>query len=235
MVVHPPPRDIARRDGFVRGAVDEPANRVRLPLDRKHVKGVGERARAQVVGAADAVGTRVVGAGRRAVHPARLLPDVLHDVDLAAAGPADLRDVVAQHPERGPQPLPPRDLNARLDPAVAPRPQALGLEARRGVGLVAERLAPGLDHEVTVFEARVFDPIGIELELAVPPAVAPVSRTHFVVSSAAPSNSSCHTSRHGGGVWEAPASWSPRQANIGLAATRAMESTRTRVVVTGLA
>src|SRR5881275_329902 len=75
--------------------------------------------------------------------------------------------------ERGPQPLPPRDLNARLDPAVAPRPQALGLEARRGVGLVAERLAPGLDHEVTVFESRVFDRVGIELELAVPPPVAP--------------------------------------------------------------
>jgi hypothetical protein len=84
-----------------------------------------------------------------------------------------LRDVVAQHPERGPQSLPARDLHARHDPAVALGAQALGLEARRGVGLAAERLGTRLDHEGAAVEPGVLDPIGIELELGVSPAVAP--------------------------------------------------------------
>src|SRR5207245_9153542 len=137
------------------------------------VKAVRERSARQRVGTADAVGTAVAGTVHCAVYGPGLLPDVLHDVHLAARRPADLRDVIAQHPKRGPQPLPARDLNARLDPAVLPRAQTLGLEARRSVRLVTERLVPRLDHEVTVLESRVLDPIGIELELGVHPAIAP--------------------------------------------------------------
>src|SRR5205085_11061351 len=77
MVVHPPPRQVARCDGLVQGAVDEPLDRVRLPFDRKHVKRVGERAAPQVVGAGDAVGTGAVRAVHRTVQSDRLLPDVL--------------------------------------------------------------------------------------------------------------------------------------------------------------
>src|SRR5207245_10799773 len=136
------------------------------------VKAVRERSARQRVGTADAVGTGVSGTVHCAVYGPGLLPAVLHDVHLAARRPADLRDVIAQHPNRGPQPLPARDLNARLDPAVLPRAQTLGLEARRSVRLVTERLVPRLDHEVTVLESRVLGPIGIEVELGVPHAIA---------------------------------------------------------------
>src|SRR5207245_9677914 len=115
----------------------------------------------------------VFAAVARALHAPGLFPEVLHDVDLPARGPADLRDIVAQHPERAPQHWPPRDRNACLDAAVLPHAQALGLEARGGVRLVTERLATRLDHQVAVFDSGVLDPIGIELELAVPPAIAP--------------------------------------------------------------
>src|SRR5437773_2628668 len=128
MVVHPASRKTLRGDGQVEGAVDVPANRIRLPLAGVHVKGVGEGARGQVICAADALRTGVPRAVHRAVHPAGLLADVLHDVDLAARGPADGGDVVAQHPESGPQPLPARYLNTGLDATVLPRAQALGLK-----------------------------------------------------------------------------------------------------------
>src|SRR5213079_3327148 len=43
----------------------------------------------------------------------------------------------------------------------------------RGVRPVADRLAARLDHEGAVFEPGVLDAIGVELELGVPPAIAP--------------------------------------------------------------
>jgi hypothetical protein len=59
-----------------------------------------------------------------------LFADVLHDVDFAALGPADGRNIVAQHPECGPHSLPRGNLDAGLEAAVGLREQALGLEAR---------------------------------------------------------------------------------------------------------
>src|SRR5207247_2425724 len=82
------------------------------------VKGVGEGAGAQVVGAADALRAGIPRAVHRTVYPAGLFADVLHDVDFAARGPAGRGDVVAQHPESGPQPLPARYLNPGLDGPV---------------------------------------------------------------------------------------------------------------------
>src|SRR5207249_5826791 len=108
---------------------------------------VGEGARGQVICAANALRTGVPGAVHRAVYPAGLLADVLHDVDLAAPGPAGGGDIIAQHPESGPQPLPTRYLNTGLDATVLPRAQPLGLEPGRGVLAGGERLAAGLDNE----------------------------------------------------------------------------------------
>src|SRR5438034_6056524 len=173
MVVHPASRKTLRGDGQVEGAVDVPANRIRLPLDGVHVRSVGEGARGQVICAANALRTGVPGAVHRAVYPAGLLADVLHDVDLAAPGPAGGGDIIAQHPESGPQPLPTRYLNTGLDATVLPRAQPLGLKPGRGVFAGGERLAAGLDDEVARIDVRVRDAVGVELELAVPPAVAP--------------------------------------------------------------
>src|SRR5256712_5211410 len=169
MVVHPASRKTFGGDSQVEGIVDVPANRILLPLDGVHVKGVGERARAHVICAADALRTGVPGAVHRAVHPAGLLADVLHDVDLAARGPADRGDVVAQHPERGPQPLTARYLNTGLDATVLPRAQALGLEPGRRVFAVRERLVTGLDDEVARVDVRVLDAVGVELGGGGPP------------------------------------------------------------------
>src|SRR2546426_1037090 len=101
MVVHPPPRYASRRERLVRRVVHEPPNGICRPLDGVDVKVVGEGTRTEVVRARDTRPTGIPGAVDRAVHTAGLLADVLHDVDLAAGGPTDVGDVVAQHPERG--------------------------------------------------------------------------------------------------------------------------------------
>src|SRR5436190_12231123 len=173
VVVHPPPRQVPRSDGLVQRVVDVPANRGRLPLDGVHVEGVGERARGQVIRAADAARTGVPGAVHRTVYAAGFLADVLHDVDLAARGPAGGGNVVAQQPERGPQPLPARDLNPGLDATVLPRAEPLGLEPGRCVVPVPERLAAGRDDEVASVDMRVLGAVGVELQFGVAPAPAP--------------------------------------------------------------
>src|ERR1051325_1592283 len=172
MVEDPWPRHRARRNALVQGAVDIPADRVQLPLDREHVKRVREGPPCEVVGAGDTIRTGAACTGHCAVPGRGLLSDVLHDVDLAAPGPADPPDVEAQHPERGPQPLSSRNLNARLDAAEPQSPQTLGLEARRRVRAVAERLLPRLDYQIAVLEVCILDPIGIVLELGISPATA---------------------------------------------------------------
>src|SRR5690242_1160278 len=89
VIEHPLPGYFPRRRGLVERIVDVPSNRARFPLDGIDVKTVGEGARAQLVRAGDALGTRVAGPVYGAVHAAGLPADVLHDVDLTAGGPTD--------------------------------------------------------------------------------------------------------------------------------------------------
>src|SRR6478736_3975200 len=92
VVEHP-----ARAAGQVRGlardvemVVDVEPDLVLLPLDRVEVIPVGERL---AIGAREQhrrpVRARVAGAVDRPMDDVRLAADVLHDVDLAARGPAD--------------------------------------------------------------------------------------------------------------------------------------------------
>src|SRR6185369_11693819 len=75
----------------------------------------------------------------------------LHDVDLSARRPPNRTDTVTEHPERGPDSLPFRRVDARLDPRVdAERLFALRLHSRRGVSAAAEILASRFDHEHSV-------------------------------------------------------------------------------------
>src|SRR5207249_680699 len=108
----------------------------------------------------------------RAVHAAGLLADVLHDVDLTACGPPDVLAGLGKHPEGGPQTLPAWDLKARLYAAVPPRAYTCRLQSSRRVVTVAEPLTSSLDDQVAALYTRVLGAVGIELELAVPPAVA---------------------------------------------------------------
>src|SRR5437588_10922647 len=121
MIEHPWSGQIIRSYGHVERIVDVPANRARVPFDREDMKGIGEGSHAQLIRARDALRTRVAGAMQGAVHPARLLADVLHDVDLAAPGPSHRGAVVAHHPEGGPQAMSPRALHPWLLAPVPPR------------------------------------------------------------------------------------------------------------------
>src|SRR5690348_10277074 len=62
---------------------------------------------------------------------------MLHDIDLTATGPSGLADVLAQHPERGPDPARTRDLDPRLDEPVPERYSVPGDQPRGGVPAAA--------------------------------------------------------------------------------------------------
>src|SRR5260221_7493400 len=67
---------------------------------------------------------------QRAVNGGWFTSDVLDDVDFSAFRPADVFDVGAEHPERRPQSLAVRDLDARFKSAVRRREAVQGFEAR---------------------------------------------------------------------------------------------------------
>ena len=54
--------------------------------------------------------------------------EVLHDVDLAAGGPADGADVIAQHPESRPDATSSGKLNACFEASITLAEEAFGLE-----------------------------------------------------------------------------------------------------------
>jgi hypothetical protein len=66
------------------------------------------------------------------VHDGHIVTEVLHDVDLAAGGPANFVDVLAEHPKAGSQPAR-RQLYARLDQAVRKANEAFCDQPSRGV------------------------------------------------------------------------------------------------------
>ncbi len=63
----------------------------------------------------------------------RFAADVFHDVDLAARRPADFVDVVAEHPERGPDSLSIGNFDAGFEASVGLIEFALRVQARGGV------------------------------------------------------------------------------------------------------
>src|SRR5918994_7276130 len=77
--------------------------------------------------------TAVSGSVDRAGRRRRLLPQILHDVDLTTLGPADPIDVGTQRPECRPYSLPDRHLQASFDQAVPEGVPALGADSGRGV------------------------------------------------------------------------------------------------------
>src|SRR5580692_7876100 len=79
----------------------------------------------------------------------RLRPVVLHDVNLASTRPGDA--VIAHHPERGPDRLARRDLNAGFESAVLKLLAEGAVELRLDTGrIVCRARIVGLDHQVPV-------------------------------------------------------------------------------------
>jgi len=107
----------------------------------------------------------------------RLLTDIFHDVDFAALRPADPFDVIAKHPEGGPDALALRDFDAGFEAAEGLREEALGFQAGGSVfagdmiGAFEIFFARG-DDEVAVFDVGVFAAVGIGLEFIIAPALA---------------------------------------------------------------
>src|SRR5215470_4234353 len=123
--------------------------------------------------------TCCTGAVERAVHGARLLADVFHDVDFTGRRPAGGGDVVAEHPESGPHSLACRDFDARFKAAVGLAEKPLGFGA--GGSVVARnavRAGEGSafllrgDDKIAALNLSVLQAVGVALEFIVAPAFA---------------------------------------------------------------
>src|SRR6185369_13695581 len=115
-------------------SIDVPLDRTAGARDRVRVKAGRERS-GRIINSAkrDVLSTRVGPVNRTEVSK-RVLALNLHDVDLAARRPADRADAVAEHPERRPDSLTFRRVDARFDPRVdAERLFALRLHSSRSV------------------------------------------------------------------------------------------------------
>src|ERR1700687_3018606 len=109
--------------------VDLEADHVRFPLDSEDVEVVGKAPVARKrIRSADTVRAGISRAVDGAVYEAWFLADVLHDVDFAAVGPPGFVDVVAQHPECGPDSLSARNLDAGLEAPIGLRKLALSFQ-----------------------------------------------------------------------------------------------------------
>src|SRR6267154_1743019 len=118
------------RERGVETRVDVEAYRAGLPLGSVKMKGIGEilsGGKAERCGGVAGVGD---GAGtvERTVDGAGFPADIFHDVDFAALGPTDGRDVVTKHPEGRPHSLPGRNFDAGFEAAVGLAETALGFE-----------------------------------------------------------------------------------------------------------
>src|SRR5215469_6691327 len=115
-------REICRRARGVELIVDVEADGFVFPFDRVNVEVVGEgRVAGKAEGCTDALAAGVFRTVNRAVDERRFLADIFHDVDLAALRPSALTDVVAEHPESGPDALTAGNLNAGFEASVFAR------------------------------------------------------------------------------------------------------------------
>src|SRR5690349_8798601 len=111
---------------------------------------------------------------KRSVDHRRFPADILHDVDLAAVGPVNGIDVVAQQPECRPDALAIRDLDSGFETAIGLAELVLGEQSGRGV--VASYLVSAgklfldrFDDERTVFHMCVCCATRIGLKFVVTP------------------------------------------------------------------
>src|SRR6185503_13951727 len=113
------------------------------------------------------------------MHRRRLAAYVLHNVNLTAVGPTGLFDVIAEHPECGPDTLSIRDLDARFEPAICLE-LANGLESSRAIlastipapGFLRQGLIDRCNHQVPVtIHRRVASTARVILQFVVSPSV----------------------------------------------------------------
>src|SRR5215471_1118611 len=110
------------------------------------------------------------------MHHSRLAADVLHDVDFSALRPSDRVDVLAEHPECRPHPLPGGNLDARLESAVGLREESLCFQTRGSVisrcsVCSRESLFLRSDGKVAALDLRVHRAVSVRLEFLIAPTV----------------------------------------------------------------
>src|SRR6266567_3324779 len=132
MIKHPGPAGgpLGLRESSVQIRVYVKAHYAGLPLDGVEMKIIGEvlaRREAKNRGGIAGWAGRA-GPVKRPMDGAGLLANIFHDVDFAALGPADDRDVVPQHPESGPHSLPRGNFDARFKAAVGLAEKSLRFE-----------------------------------------------------------------------------------------------------------
>src|SRR5258706_1520424 len=120
--------DVRAQEGANKGRIDVPLDIGRIPLDPVVVPGGDCAPSGHVVLPANRAGAPVTGAVQRAGDPVGIT-DVLHDIGLTGARPADRIDVGAHHPERWPVTFAHRHLHAGKYFAELPVLQSLGEDA----------------------------------------------------------------------------------------------------------
>ncbi len=105
------------------------------------------------------------------------MPDIFHDVDLAAFWPTVFRYVVAEHPERRPDALTFRNLDARFESAIRLGEKILCLESRGSVVAsdtirASEFFLLSGDNQIAVLDFNVLRARSVSLELLIAPALA---------------------------------------------------------------
>src|SRR5882724_1368827 len=105
------------------------------------------------------------------------MPGIFHDIDLAAFRPTIFRYVVAEHPERRPNALTFRDLDARFESAIRLGEKILSLESRGSVVAsdairASEFFLLSGDNQIAVLDFHVLRARSVSLELLIAPALA---------------------------------------------------------------
>src|SRR5882724_708936 len=105
------------------------------------------------------------------------MPGIFHDIDLAAFRPTIFRYVVAEHPERRPDALTFRNLDARFESAIRLGEKILCLESRGSVVAsdairASEFFLLSGDNQIAVLDFHVLRARSVSLELLIAPALA---------------------------------------------------------------
>src|SRR4029077_13019864 len=104
---------------FVEVVVDVEANCSWLPFDREDVEVIRKsQISGQAVRISDAVCARISWPVNGTVYNRWLFANVFHNVDLAEIGPTGFVNVVAQHPEGGPDSLATRNFDAGFEASI---------------------------------------------------------------------------------------------------------------------
>src|ERR1017187_5913650 len=122
---------LVNEDGVVFLVVEKEINAFWRPLDGIDMEIIKRLVRVQR--AAVGLMFAIHGIMQGAMNAGGFFADKFHDVNLAAARPADLRPILAEHPDGGPDAFALGDFGARLNASVLPTRLAASGQAGSGV------------------------------------------------------------------------------------------------------